>query len=90
MPLPWDGQPVRLLHELVASGVGCDMGHSLVGTRGGVLPPPEPCPRRAERPVLVLDARRVLLLCAEHAAVLAEHLDLPWMDEAEVRRAAGL
>ncbi len=88
--MPWSGQSVRMLRELVATGVCCEMGHSLVGTGSGPLPPPAPCPRRADRGVLVLDARRVYLLCDGHAAVLAEHLDMPWMDDDEVRRAAGL
>ncbi|MDP9408382.1 MAG: hypothetical protein M3P95_11105 [Actinomycetota bacterium] len=84
MSVRWTGQPIPLLHQLVrAGGVPCDMGRALVGTgsRSGSLPPPRPCPREATRPVLVLDARLVLLLCGEHVAVLSEHLDMPWLGQ---------
>lgn len=81
MSLRWTGQPIPLLHELVrAGGIPCDMGRSLVGTGHGPLPVPAPCTREAGRPVLLLESRRVLLLCAEHVAVLSEHLDMPWLD----------
>ena len=82
MALSWTGQPVRLLHELVrAGGIPCDMGRALVGTGRGLLPAPGPCRREASRPVLVLDVRRVYLLCPEHVAVLSEHLDMPWLGD---------
>ena len=82
MSLRWTGQPIPLLHRLVrAGGIPCDMGRALVGTGRGPLPAPVPCPREASRPVLVLDARRVLLLCADHVAVLSEHLDMPWLGQ---------
>lgn len=82
MALRWTGQPIPLLHELVrAGGIPCDMGRALVGTGRGPLPPPVPCPREAARPVLVLESRRVLLLCREHVAVLAEHLEMPWLGQ---------
>ena len=82
MSLRWTGQPIPLLHALVrAGGIPCDMGRSLTGTGAGVLPAPRPCPREATRPVLVLDARSVLLLCGEHVAMLREHIDMPWLDQ---------
>ncbi len=87
MSLPWRNQPLSLLHALVASGVPCDMGRAIVGTGSGPLPSPKPCPRPAERPILVLDARRVLMLCRDHVAVLSEHLTMPWMTDEQVRRA---
>ncbi len=87
MSIPWRDQPLPVLHALVASGVPCDMGRALVGTGLGPLPAPKPCPRQADRPILVLDARRVLLLCREHVAVLSEHLVMPWLTEAQLRTA---
>ena len=84
MSVRWTGQPIPLLHQLVhAGGIPCDMGRALVGTGSipSTVPPPKPCPREATRPVLVLDARLVLLLCREHVAVLSEHLDMPWLGQ---------